>query len=48
MSRRGDAYLIEMDAIVYPQDETLWPKTYEDKAKLFFSEVFEIPVEASE
>lgn len=47
--RRADAYLIEMDAIVWPEDEALWPMTtFEEKAYHFFSNVFnKTPTEAS-
>ena len=49
MSKRGDSYLIEMDGVVWPEDETLWPQTLEESITLFFTHVFtEVPTEASE
>ena len=48
MSERADSYLIEMDAIVWPEDESLWHiTTFEEKAHHFFTNTFkEIPMEA--
>ena len=47
--RRGEVYIVEMDAIVWPEDESLWPQTLEESITLFFTHVFtEVPTEAFE